>query len=439
MALQTSGAISLADIQTEFGGSNPISLSEYYAGGSYVPSSSSGTYGSVPTSGAISFQIFYGTTKATTEIFSYTGSAQTFTMTVNKTYKFKLWGAGGIGHSGRGGHGGYTESTVIITTNATGASTHSVYIRVGQASYIRNNAFNFGGGRRSYSDGGIYGGGDGGGASSVQPYNFSAPVLVAGGGGGGGYDGDVTAGGYYWTPAEKVRGGNGGGLIGGSSPDARGGGGGTQTAAGSKIWTYVGNGSGHNGPPDNTSGLGTKGLGINNSGGRTSSGWTGGGGGGGWWGGNAGYGTDYGYYPTLTPGHGGGGGGSGWVGASNNTNITSSGSISGGSALTGTNYGSESSYQDTTPYRYNNYYNTGYGAYETVGYKNTKCISSTDTGGYLDVGYDNPVPMESDPDRGGGLVGKGLCNNEWTPLRTYDGTNPGHGRVVVQYLPSGNI
>ena len=30
MALQTSGAISLADIQTEFGGSTPISISEYY-------------------------------------------------------------------------------------------------------------------------------------------------------------------------------------------------------------------------------------------------------------------------------------------------------------------------------------------------------------------------------------------------------------------------
>jgi hypothetical protein len=32
MALQASGAISLADIQTEFGGDNPISLSEYNNG-----------------------------------------------------------------------------------------------------------------------------------------------------------------------------------------------------------------------------------------------------------------------------------------------------------------------------------------------------------------------------------------------------------------------
>lgn len=39
MTLQTSGAISYSQLQTEFGGSNPISASEYYKNGSYVPSS----------------------------------------------------------------------------------------------------------------------------------------------------------------------------------------------------------------------------------------------------------------------------------------------------------------------------------------------------------------------------------------------------------------
>lgn len=38
MALPTSGPISFSQIQAEFGGANPISLSEYYRGGSYVPS-----------------------------------------------------------------------------------------------------------------------------------------------------------------------------------------------------------------------------------------------------------------------------------------------------------------------------------------------------------------------------------------------------------------
>jgi hypothetical protein len=61
MALPSSGALSLSDIQGEFGGSNPISLSEYYAGGAYVPAGTTGTYGAVPSSGAISIQNFYGT------------------------------------------------------------------------------------------------------------------------------------------------------------------------------------------------------------------------------------------------------------------------------------------------------------------------------------------------------------------------------------------
>lgn len=61
MTLPTSGALTLADIQTEFGGSNPISLDEYYAGGSYVAAGTSGTNGSVPSSGTISVWNFYGT------------------------------------------------------------------------------------------------------------------------------------------------------------------------------------------------------------------------------------------------------------------------------------------------------------------------------------------------------------------------------------------
>jgi len=54
MALQSSGAISLADIQTEFGGTNPISLSEYYS------------KGNAPASGEIQLAAdFYGTRKST--------------------------------------------------------------------------------------------------------------------------------------------------------------------------------------------------------------------------------------------------------------------------------------------------------------------------------------------------------------------------------------
>lgn len=61
MTLQSSGAIKFSEIQTEFGGANPIAVSEYYAGGANVPSSTSGVNGAVPTSGTISISKFYGT------------------------------------------------------------------------------------------------------------------------------------------------------------------------------------------------------------------------------------------------------------------------------------------------------------------------------------------------------------------------------------------
>ena len=61
MALQSSGAISLSQIQSEWGGSNPISLSEYYLGS--LPTGRT-NYGSIPSSGAIDFADFYGTNSA---------------------------------------------------------------------------------------------------------------------------------------------------------------------------------------------------------------------------------------------------------------------------------------------------------------------------------------------------------------------------------------
>lgn len=56
MVLQSSGAISLSNIQTEFGGSNPIAISEYYGAASGIPSS-----------GTISFNDFYGKSSGATQ------------------------------------------------------------------------------------------------------------------------------------------------------------------------------------------------------------------------------------------------------------------------------------------------------------------------------------------------------------------------------------
>jgi hypothetical protein len=57
MALPGSGPISSSMIQTEFGGSNPIAISEYYKGGANVPDT--GTNVNIPTSGQIKFGDFY--------------------------------------------------------------------------------------------------------------------------------------------------------------------------------------------------------------------------------------------------------------------------------------------------------------------------------------------------------------------------------------------
>lgn len=51
MALPSSGAISLSEIQTEFGGTNPISISEYFAAADGIPGNNN----------PISFSDFYGT------------------------------------------------------------------------------------------------------------------------------------------------------------------------------------------------------------------------------------------------------------------------------------------------------------------------------------------------------------------------------------------
>ena len=63
MAVPTTNT-KLTGIQTEFGGSNPISISEYYSGGPLVPSASPAPNGPIPSSGAITVGDFRGATKA---------------------------------------------------------------------------------------------------------------------------------------------------------------------------------------------------------------------------------------------------------------------------------------------------------------------------------------------------------------------------------------
>jgi hypothetical protein len=68
MPIPNSGSLAFSAVQTEFGGSNPISMSEYYAGGARVPAGTSGVNGAVPSSGTIAISKFYGTTAETVTI-----------------------------------------------------------------------------------------------------------------------------------------------------------------------------------------------------------------------------------------------------------------------------------------------------------------------------------------------------------------------------------
>tara|TARA_B100000212_G_scaffold134203_1_gene100877 strand:- start:1019 stop:1552 length:534 start_codon:yes stop_codon:yes gene_type:complete len=110
MALQSSGAISLQDIQNEFGGSHPISLSEYY-----------GVASGIPSSGQISISQFYGKSGVTTErSYTFTGSNYS-----SATY-FIAWYDTWVGQEGyytqwsgtKVCAGGASSGTVSMTYNA---------------------------------------------------------------------------------------------------------------------------------------------------------------------------------------------------------------------------------------------------------------------------------------------------------------------------------
>tara|TARA_R100000231_G_scaffold99610_1_gene74223 strand:+ start:204 stop:830 length:627 start_codon:yes stop_codon:yes gene_type:complete len=105
MTMQSSGAISLSQIQTEFGGSNPISMNEYYVGGANV-SSNIGAFNpnGIPSSGSIAFNDFYGAS----------GCAETWSATVNPAARTAPYndGAG----SEYWGYYGSLQATITDTT-----------------------------------------------------------------------------------------------------------------------------------------------------------------------------------------------------------------------------------------------------------------------------------------------------------------------------------
>ena len=216
MAIPASGPLTFSDIQTEFGGTNPIALGEYYAGGAYVAAGTSGTYGAVPSSGQISVRNFYGTSAGPpTSSQSYTTSGSYSWVAPASVTSVSVVAIGGGARNGGGL--GYKNN---ITVNP--GCSYTVVVGVGfsvggtaGASYFVNTCTVRGGGGGSFGsapasytgDGGGYGGrpiggnggggaggyaGDGGGASFPNGFAGSGG---AGGGGGTAYGNGMTGGG----------------------------------------------------------------------------------------------------------------------------------------------------------------------------------------------------------------------------------------------------
>jgi hypothetical protein len=190
MTLPGSGTLLFSQIQTEFGGSNPVSLTEYYRGGGLVGSNNTG----VPTSGVISVTDFYGAVA----IF-------TITLSSNQADYNLATAASNAGWNG--------SSPVVLNINS------SVFLystSTTNAGLIISNAFSSSG-LTINNSGNIIGMGGAGGTPSATTalrngsaggsaisnassnvalvINSGAYVAGGGGGGGAGLNGDHSAGG----------------------------------------------------------------------------------------------------------------------------------------------------------------------------------------------------------------------------------------------------
>jgi len=246
MALPASGTISFDQLQTEMGGSNPISLSEYYRTGSYVADIAQNA--SIPTSGTISLSNFYGGVGIF--VFNQTISSDTANYNLNSAMTAAGWDGSkrviatvtvnsGVTVYGSGAVG-FTvgslpaSSTVNITNNGTIAGyggggggywnlaggAGGVALAISYATTMTNNAY-------------ILGGGGGGGAGAANEYYGTAKEGAAGGAGGAAIQ--IYAN-LSMTNSGVIGGGGGGG-----------GGGGTNQFYNCGTMLYVGGGGGAGG------------------------------------------------------------------------------------------------------------------------------------------------------------------------------------------------
>lgn len=227
MAVKPSGSpLSLSEIQTEFGGSNPISLSEYYRGGGLVPNGPSQN-ANIAASGAISMGGFYGAVKA----FQFTQTISTNTTNYNLRNAAV---AAGWDQSTPLQATVTINSGIYVSANSTGvyAFDTGASFPAGSSLSLVNNGFIVGmggaGGRGADAPGSA--GAAGGPAVGARvPISITNNGTIAGGGGGGGGGAN-----RYFTngdpkqaiTANAIGGGGGGGRTGAVNSAGGGGGGG---------------------------------------------------------------------------------------------------------------------------------------------------------------------------------------------------------------------
>jgi hypothetical protein len=276
----------LSDIQTTFGGSNPIQISEYYAGGSFVPATAPAPNGPIPSSGQISIGQFRAADNPVT--FEYLVIAG--------------GGGGGAWTGGGGGAGGYLTTFPGGATINLGAGTYPITVGAGGA----------GGPNGEPSPASINSDGQQG-SPSIFTNPVSTITSTGGGFGNGYYQPGVAPTGNVGGPGGSGGGGGGRDPGGGQAP---GGSGvpGQGNPGGACVPNFYGGGggggagaTGQNGPGGQTGGAG--GAGLANS--ITGSPVTRAGGGGGAVGGSGGSGGGAPAGAPGTPGTAGTGGGGG--------------------------------------------------------------------------------------------------------------------------------
>lgn len=203
MALQSSGAISLNDIQNEFGGSNPIGINEYY-----------GVAPGIPASGQIAIGDFYGASAITPASSPFT--LELLVIAGGATAQADDEGGGYPGGGGAGGMyfvtipGASPGLTIPITVGSQNNPTVTPYVTVtaggrADASPIGNAIANTGGSGAGGGYNDPRSGGVSGAAGNTPPLspaqgrpgfqrqiNGGDPTWVQGGGGGGYVSGGPT-------------------------------------------------------------------------------------------------------------------------------------------------------------------------------------------------------------------------------------------------------